>query len=273
MLRQKFRVRELDPSVLIASYRSADSRLVLLDFDGTLVPFQSHPKMPIETEKVKSIISSLANDPKNLVIVVSGRDKSYLDLAFDDINFGMAAEHGAFYKDPFAGWKSMFVQPGEWIQKTLPALNSLAFHYEGSVVEEKAYSIAWHYRSLRNKLSSGDIRQILAAIRSLPEYDQFIVSQSEFTIELRTPGVDKGAFLARWVENQRFDFVLAMGDSETDEDMFKIFDESCYTVKIGRSDHSAANYFIKDQMSVLPLINSLARINYKKVNDSFQKDR
>jgi len=125
------------------------------------------------------------------------------------------------------------------------------------VVEEKTYSIAWHYRSLRNKLTAADLRQILAAIRSLPEYDQFIISQSEFTIELRTPGIDKGAFLARWVENKRFDFVLAMGDSETDEDMFKIFDENSFTVKVGINKGTSANYFLRSQNAVLPLIQGL----------------
>lgn len=264
MLKSKFSVRELNLSELTMRYNSAQSRLILLDFDGTLVPFQSDPKLLIATDEVKSIVNALAADRKNMVIVVSGRDRDYLDQVFEYANFALAAEHGAFYKDPFTGWKSMFVQPEEWIQKALPALNSLAFHYEGSVVEEKTYSIAWHYRMLKNKISVRDIQQILAAMRSLPEYNQFIISESEFTIELRTPGVDKGAFLARWVTDQRFDFVLAIGDSDTDEDMFKIFDESCFTVKVGQSRYSAANYFLKNQASVLPLIHSLLKTPRKR---------
>lgn len=245
--------RQVSIPEFTAKYLAASSRLILLDQDGTLVPLQADYKTRISTERVKGIIDTLALDIKNQVVVISGRDRDYLDSVWGEAGFALVAEHGAFHKDPGAGWQEVLLRSRDWMEKTLPALNSLVFHYEGSQLELKFYSMAWHYRAIRDTVTLGDKKQILAAIRSLPEYGQFAINDSEYTIELRTPGIDKGSFVGRWLNGKGFDFVLAIGDSSTDEDLFDIFDKNAFTIKVGLGP-TKANYFINNQQDVLPLI-------------------
>ena len=65
------------------------------------------------------------------------------------------------------------------------------------------------------------------------------------------------------------DFVLCIGDDTTDEDMFKVLEESAYivntyTIKVGTRG-TAAKYTLPTQQQVLPLLKKLQTcVNSKK---------
>lgn len=159
------------------------------------------------------------------------------------------------------------MHPLDWKKKVLPLLQTLAFQYNGSIVEEKRYSIAWHFRATQNLVSESDKNQILATIRALPHQD-FTIYQEDLTLELRTPGIDKGSFAARWMRYRHYDFVIAIGDGSTDEDLFKTLGENCYTVKVGESRSSAARFYLTDQKDVLPFLKQIISFN----KDMFRED-
>ena len=268
--------RPIDLEKLTWNYNTANSRLILFDYDGTLVPFEVHPRLTKPDVHVISLLNTIAADRRNHVILISGRDKEHLEASLSNLPIVLVAEHGAYYRNPGNVWRAMFSISGEWTQKALPALKALAFQYDGSFLEHKTYSLAWHYRAIAGKITESDKRQILAAIRSLPEHEHFLVYDAEFTIELRTPGIDKGSFVARWVGNRNYDFVMAIGDGHTDEDLFKIFGKESYTIKVGKSDNSAANFHIRSQDDVLPFIHKLLNLGRefdKKVKVDLQKYR
>ena len=97
-----FRVVALGPSFrklsierLVSKYRSAGSRMILLDYDGTIMPHASLNKAP--SEEIISVLRSLCEDSKNVVFVVSGRHKDCLSEWFKPIEkLGISAEHGFF---------------------------------------------------------------------------------------------------------------------------------------------------------------------------------
>jgi trehalose 6-phosphate synthase/phosphatase len=173
-----------------------------LDYDGTLVPFDLHHEHTKPDSSIKEILYQLGTDPKNHVILISGRDKDHLEAHWWSIPITLVAEHGGYYRKHGEAWREVFSFSTDWIPKTLPALNALAFQYEGTFVEQKNYSIAWHYRAIKDKITETNKRQILAAIRSLPEKEHFGIYDGEFTIELRTFGVDKGSFISHWSGNK-----------------------------------------------------------------------
>lgn len=242
---------------IVRDYCRTKTRLILLDFDGTLVPFDLDHKLTTPGKGVLSLLYSLAADTRNSVILISGRDKEYLEAHFNAIPITLVAEHGGYYKNPGGYWNTIFVSSMEWVPRAFTALHALSFQYEGSFVEQKTFSLAWHYRLLADKVTESDKRQILAALRTLPEHEQFIIVDSELTIELRTPAIDKGSFVARWVGGRYFDFIMAIGDSQTDEDIFKILRTDSYTIKVGKSLSSSANFYLESQKGVLPFINTL----------------
>ncbi len=241
-------------------YKVARSRLILFDYDGTLVPFVNSPTIVHPGDTLKSLINRLAVDPKNQLMLISGRGKEDLDLMWEDTPVVMAAEHGGFCKNPGDSWREMFAISCEWTHEIIRAFKALTFYYEGSFVEQKHFSVAWHYRAISHRISESDKRQILAAIRSLPDHEHFAIYDGEYTIELRTPGIDKGSFIARWVDDRRYDFILAIGDGQTDEDLFKVLSQNAFTIKVGRSHRSAAQYHLETQTDVIPFIQKLVRV-------------
>jgi len=48
----------------------------------------------------------------------------------------------------------------------------------------------------------------------------------------------------RFLSSQTFDFILAVGDDWTDEDMFKVLPETAYSIRVGmRKSHARFNLY------------------------------
>lgn len=97
-----FRIIALDPSFkklclddIAPAYKDTKSRLILLDYDGTMMPQGSINKAP--SLDVISLLNSLCSDPKNTVFIVSGRGRVCLSDWFSPCDkLGLSAEHGYF---------------------------------------------------------------------------------------------------------------------------------------------------------------------------------
>jgi trehalose 6-phosphate synthase/phosphatase len=72
-------------------------------------------------------------------------------------------------------------------------------------------------------------------------------------LEVRMVGVDKGAAANKMLLNLNPDFIMAIGDDATDEDMFRALRDKGYTIKIGRANTSA-QYTILSQREVFPFL-------------------
>jgi trehalose 6-phosphate synthase/phosphatase len=87
--------RRLSVEHIVPSFRKTDNRLILLDYDGTVMPESSIDKAP--SSEVISVLNRLCEDPKNRVFIVSGRGKDELSKWFAPCEkLGIAAEHGYF---------------------------------------------------------------------------------------------------------------------------------------------------------------------------------
>ncbi|HEY8387951.1 MAG TPA: bifunctional alpha,alpha-trehalose-phosphate synthase (UDP-forming)/trehalose-phosphatase, partial [Parasegetibacter sp.] len=74
---RKMKVKVLDSEteeILRKHYTQAKKRCILLDYDGTLSPFTRLPADAIPGADLKTLLLELASDPKNNVVVISGRD-------------------------------------------------------------------------------------------------------------------------------------------------------------------------------------------------------
>jgi trehalose 6-phosphate synthase/phosphatase len=87
--------RRLSVEHIVPLFRKTDNRLILLDYDGTVMPESSIDKAP--SGEVISVLNRLCEDPKNRVFIVSGRGKDELSKWFAPCEkLGIAAEHGYF---------------------------------------------------------------------------------------------------------------------------------------------------------------------------------
>src|SRR5262245_2764780 len=92
-------------SKLIEQYRCSAHRLLVLDYDGTLVPFAAYPEVAKPTQRVLKILNSLATDAHIRFLPATGGDRATLDQWFNGVPTGLAAEHGAWIKERNGDWK------------------------------------------------------------------------------------------------------------------------------------------------------------------------
>jgi trehalose 6-phosphate synthase/phosphatase len=76
-------------------------------------------------------------------------------------------------------------------------------------------------------------------------------------LEVRLSEVHKGSVALDQIQAQT-DFILAIGDDATDEDMFEHLPAWAYTIKVGRG-RTAARFRLKDTESVHELLVRLLR--------------
>lgn len=77
-------------------------------------------------------------------------------------------------------------------------------------------------------------------------------------LEIKPPELNKGAAVIRLLKTSH-DFVLAMGDDYTDENMFRNVPRSAFTIRVGRGK-TAARYRIKDVKHVQELLSELGQL-------------
>lgn len=248
---------------IVRSFRNANSRIFFIDYDGTLARLQNSPSSASPTQEMKEILINLGSDSRNRVVVLSGREKETLQSWLGNLPVTLAAEHGGFCKEQFDDWCDFFQLPTNWIPHLFSCLRALTFDFSGSFIEQKSYSLVWHYRSIAHTLTKDAVRQVRDALLSLRENHEFELYQEDCALEIRTTGVDKGRFAKKYMQHKEYDFILAMGDGKTDEDLFKAVEKDGYTIKVGESSDSSAKYFIDKQDNVLAMLGQLANASLR----------
>jgi trehalose 6-phosphate synthase/phosphatase len=239
------------------TYADARRRLLTLEYDGVLVPFQNQPGLTIPDRSVKDVIDHLAADARNTVMLLSGRDKEHLDLHWSRRNLVLVAEHGAAHKPPGRDWSTFFEPDNEWIDEMEASVSQLVFQFGGSFTERRRHSLTWHYGNVIDLISSSEVQRIVASIRALPKSDHFAIYQRARSIELRSRGLTHPAFVRTWIGQQKFDFVMNVG---TDESAFPIFELSNTGIPVTTTTGTAylTSEVLSTQSEVFTLLKQLA---------------
>ena len=218
---------------LVAEYSKSSKRLFLLDYDGTLVGFADRPEKAGPDEELWALLQALVADAKNEVVIISGRDKETLSYWLGNTNSSLIAEHGAWIKAKDKDWEVIEPLRNDWKDMIRPILELYADRTPGSSVEEKDFSLVWHYRKADSELASLRIQELRDAVLNLTENLDIGVFEGSKILEVKNIGISKGHATERWLAKDKWDFILAAGDDYTDEDMFSILPESAYSIKVG----------------------------------------
>ncbi|MCU0846749.1 MAG: bifunctional alpha,alpha-trehalose-phosphate synthase (UDP-forming)/trehalose-phosphatase [Spirochaetes bacterium] len=239
-------------------YRTASNRIILLDYDGTLVPFSRSPEKALPGRGVIEQLKKISGDEKNKVIIISGRDKKFLYECFGELNIILIAEHGFLIKYPGSEWSAESeMTDNEWKKNVKPLIKKYADRCAGSFIEEKESALVWHYRGSESDFAlvrSQELKEELMEFLLYHKDLQLIEGNKNF--EIKKTGYDKGTSITKLFQNQNFDFVLAIGDDRTDEDLFKALPNNAYSIKVGLIQ-SNAKYNLTHQYEVNDLINKL----------------
>lgn len=257
---QPRRTRSLTPyrqRELSSAYRQAKKRLILLDYDGVLVPLAANYKRAEPPKSLLRLLNKLVADRANEIVVVSGRAQADLDSWFTDTPVNLVAEHGAFVKDARGSWHKTRGHSAAWKQLIRPIMEKYASRTPGSAIEEKANSLVWHYRQsppYEAQKYTVVLRRVLrSAVR---DYGLAVYSGNKI-LEVKDPATSKAETVRRWLKKPH-DFVLAIGDDYTDEDMFSALPLDAYTIKVGRG-RTHAQYRLKSSNDVQALLKRFAK--------------
>jgi trehalose 6-phosphate synthase/phosphatase len=238
---------------MTAAFQTARKRCILLDYDGTLAPYQKIPSMAAPSEELLQLLKSLTDDPENHLIIISGRDSTTLEDWLGHLPLHMVAEHGAMIRYKEGDWRDQVAMNTEWKDQIRPLMQIFVDRCAGSFIEEKKSTLAWHYRNTSPDLGFSRSRELRNSLMQLVTNTNLQVVDGNKVLEVRIVGVDKGTSSLKIVSKLQPDFVLCMGDDTTDEDMFRILRDKGYTIKIGRGN-TAAQYNILSQKEVFPFL-------------------
>jgi trehalose 6-phosphate synthase/phosphatase len=238
---------------LIDDYRAAPRRALFLDYDGTLVPIAETPEKARPDREILRTVKRLAADPRNSVVVISGRDRATLEQYFGDLAIGLIAEHGVWVRERGKDWEMLTSVSKEWKDEIRPILELYVDRTPGTFIEEKDFSLAWHYRGADAFLAgtrSGELREDLTLrTRTL----QLALLEGSKVFEVKNADINKGAAVQRWLAGGDYDFVFAAGDDRTDEDVFAAVPAHAYTVKVG-GNPSRALYSVRSVREIRDLL-------------------
>ena len=242
---------------IVTHYRSSQRRLLFLDYDGTLTPLVRYPAMAKPDAATLALLRTLVLDPRNTVVIVSGRDRQTLDEWFGELGLGAVAEHGAWLRPKGQSWQRAKPLSGSWKQQVLPILEIYADRSPGAFVEEKEDSLAWHYRMADPEQAGQRASELADHLLQLTAKAGLQIVQGNKVVEVRPSGVDKGSALLAWTGNREYDFVVGIGDDTTDEDLFKALPEGAVSVRVGIST-TQARYNVRSSAEVSELLRSFA---------------
>jgi trehalose 6-phosphate synthase/phosphatase len=246
---------------LLEALVQAPGRVVVLDYDGTLVPLQPRPEMAGPSPRLKWLLLRLSQLPHTQVHVVSGRPRASLAGWLEELPIGLHAEHGLWSRwDPEGPWEVL--QQGvtpPWMGAVREQLQKKVEEIPGSWVEEKTASLGWHYRAADPQRVQGALAELVPRLRErvTPLGGELLPGNA--LLEVRPVGVNKGRILPRAVQEAGANWVvLAAGDDTTDEDLFRALPPTGIGLHVGPSA-SLARYRLAAPEALILLLEEMAR--------------
>ena len=243
------------------AYVRANRRLLLLDYDGTLVPFSRWPQQVVPPPAVLDLLSALGAEPRNLVALVSGRSAENLESWFGNVRgLWLVAEHGAELKPPSpSAWESLSQQaPTDWKSTVTPILEHFVDRTPGSFVEEKKYALVWHYRMAEPEFGEWLANELVSMLEAMLADTELRAFRGHKIVEVRPVWVNKGEALNRLLgESRDPDFLFAAGDDRTDENLFERMPDGSWTVHVGPGP-TRASFVVPDFQALRSVLELLA---------------
>ena len=258
-------------TALIQQYRLSQSRALLLDYDGTLVPFADTPKSAPPDNELLGLITNLAEDPATELVIISGRPRADLEKWFGFLPIAMIAEHGIWLRRKGDEWRQLKTTPVEWKERVRPILQLYVDRLPGALLEEKEFSLAWHYRKADPEQASQRAQELVDDLSGYTRTIDVQVLEGNKVIEIRNTGVNKGTAALEWLGASPPEFILGIGDDWTDEDLFRALPATACSIRVGVAK-TAARYHLASHTTVRRLLRELGETNPRNVDDAISTD-
>ncbi len=140
-----------------------------------------------------------------------------------------------------------------------PILKDYEARVPGSFVEEKEFGLAWHYRKADPELGEMRSCELFDNLNEFLSNTELQLMRGKKVIEVRIGGINKGEAAKSFLDEEDWDFILALGDDWTDEDIFKVLPASAYSIKIGYG-MTQARFFLESPKVCRTLLRDLIKV-------------
>ncbi len=231
--------------------------IFMLDYDGTLTPIEKSPELAILNKKTHALLKTLTAQHNIKVVIISGRNAQFLRQQLSGLNIEICAEHGAKYFNPKGQkWQNLVLSDYKtWYNIAEKLMHDYTLRVPESFIEKKQFSITWHYRNSPSRFAAYQAlkltEELEISLANLPA----IMMPGKKVIEVCAVEANKGRFLHWYLqESKAAATIIAVGDDQTDEEMFSFIKANGgVAVKVG-SGNTQAHYRLATQQEVLPFL-------------------
>ncbi len=250
------KMKQIDKDQINSQFKIAKKKIVLLDYDGTLASFKVNPQDAAPDEDLYVILDEILQNENTELAIVSGRDQTTIEKWFGHKKYALISDHGLWLKRSNCEWEALEILKNDWKEKIRSVMESFVDRTPGAFIEEKEYSIAWHYRKTDPDMAENRTRELKMILTLFIADNGLSVLDGDKVLEVKSSAVNKGRAVLRLMEDKSYDFILAMGDDWTDEAMFEVLPKEAYTIKVGNKK-TCARYFVPTIGDVRKIIKGL----------------
>lgn len=237
--------RQLEP------LQRARPLVLLLDYDGTLQPIAQAPTLARPDSAVLHLLRRLGERPHTLVHVISGRPRDVLERWLGHLPVALWAEHGFWYRPRGeVDWIATAPLQNGWHDKVEAIVRRFTTATPGSVMEIKSASLAWHYRMADPEFGLRQAHELRMLLGDALSNQPLEVRDGKKVLEVRLTGAHKGLPIEQILAAAGPSAsIIAVGDDDTDEDMFTSLPPGAAGVHVGHGP-SRATYRLPDPAAV-----------------------
>jgi trehalose 6-phosphate phosphatase len=221
---------------------------LFLDVDGTLLDLAPTPDAVKVPDGLVELLTRLQDRLDGALALISGRRIETLDTLFAPLKLPCAGLHGFEWRDS-AGRETHSPIDTHAVEAMRGAAKRLAEEFPSVLMEDKIYSIAFHFRAA--KLHQPALR---ARIEAIAENTGFLIQSGIDVYELRPPGADKGTALNIFMREAPFRHrvPIYIGDDLTDEHALAAAQKlTGVGIQVGTLMPSAARFGLTDPAAVI----------------------
>jgi trehalose 6-phosphate synthase/phosphatase len=302
-------IPRLSRETVLEAYNRRDCtgpRVFFLDNEGTLAPnlsriYRHYGSVPLAnpnivdlqskgsgpSEEVLKMLSVLCENPRNYVVILSGRSKTPLIHWFGPLvkkGLGLAAEHGYYWIHPRVTgdtekWRCLLDidesddEARTWVPVTDEIMNRYVNRTPNTYIEDKGSARVWQFRDAEAEFGQAQAKELHAELEIALRSEAVDITTGKGYVEVKLRGVNKGAAVAKFLEaiGTTPDFVLCIGDDRSDESMFEELlgpvgtagTMAVFTATVGRKK-SMAKFFLSDVDHVSSLLQALAEATERR---------
>ncbi len=226
------------------SLKGATRAYLLLDYDGTLAPFEVDPAKVKPYPGVVERLQAIAKNTPTSLYLISGRGCKNLLEMIPSVEFQEVwASHGAEQYTKEKKYWCLPLLPEQRI--SLHEARSLRLP-EGAIIEAKPLSVAVHYRAITDEKKKKSIEEAVVASWKPHLENDLVVHYFSGGVELRPSKMSKAFAISHLLSEIPAEAPLAyLGDDASDEEAFSVIKERGLKVLVNGNSKSETHADIK----------------------------